>query len=39
VREEGKATKREINTRWIYPPAPDRDAVFAVANPDFVIVP
>lgn len=37
--EEGKALKREINTRWIYPPAPDREAVFAVANPDFVIVP
>lgn len=39
TREEGKALKREINTRWIYPPAPDREAVFAVANPDFVIVP
>lgn len=38
TREEGKAVKREINTEWIYPPAPDRDAVFAVANPDYVIV-
>jgi NADH:ubiquinone reductase (H+-translocating) len=28
---EGKATKREINTVWIYPPAPDRDKVFAAA--------
>lgn len=37
--EEAKALKREINTKWIYPPAPDRDAVFAIANPDFVIVP
>ena len=39
TRAEGKALKREINGVWIYPPAPDRDAVFAVANPDFVIVP
>ncbi len=39
TRAEAKATKREINTKWIYPPEPDRDAVFAVANPDFVIVP
>jgi len=38
TREEGKKVKREINTMWIYPPAPDRDAVFAVANPDYVIV-
>ncbi|WP_326537215.1 NAD(P)/FAD-dependent oxidoreductase [Pseudorhodoferax sp.] len=35
----GKATKRAINTEWIYPPAPDRQAAFAVANPDYVIVP
>src|SRR5262249_34053782 len=28
---EAKATKREINTVWIYPPAPDRDQVFAAA--------
>ncbi|NUB15534.1 NAD(P)/FAD-dependent oxidoreductase, partial [Azospirillum brasilense] len=39
TREEGKAVKREINTKWIYPPQPDRDAVFAIANPDYVIVP
>ena len=28
---EAKATKREINTVWIYPPAPDRAKVFASA--------
>jgi NADH:ubiquinone reductase (H+-translocating) len=28
---EAKATKREINTVWIYPPAPDRAQVFAAA--------
>jgi NADH dehydrogenase len=39
TRNEGKLLKQEITTKWIYPPAPDRDAVFAVANPDFVIVP
>ncbi|GAA5588484.1 NADH dehydrogenase-like protein MT1860 [Acinetobacter calcoaceticus] len=40
VREEAKKIKQEINTIWIYPPAADhRDAVFAIANPDFVIVP
>ncbi|VEA67150.1 NADH dehydrogenase-like protein yjlD [Serratia plymuthica] len=39
TRLEGKKIKQEINTQWIYPPAPDRDALFAVANPDFVIVP
>ena len=38
TREVGKAVKREINTQWIYPPAPDRDAAFATANPDHVIV-
>lgn len=36
---EAKKIKQEINTVWIYPPAPDRDAIFAVANPDFVVVP
>jgi NADH:ubiquinone reductase (H+-translocating) len=36
---EGKALKQQINTQWIYPPAPDREAVFGIANPDFVIVP
>lgn len=39
TRAEGKKIKQEINQIWIYPPAPDRDAVFAVANPDYVIVP
>lgn len=39
TREEGKKIKQEINQIWIYPPAPDRDAVYAVANPDYVIVP
>jgi NADH dehydrogenase len=38
TRETGKALKREINTQWIYPPAADRHAAFAVANPDHVIV-
>ncbi|MDA0823251.1 MAG: FAD-dependent oxidoreductase [Proteobacteria bacterium] len=38
-REEAKELKRAINTQWIYPPEPDRDAVFAIANPDYVIVP
>ncbi len=39
TRAEGKKLKQEINGVWIYPPAADREAVFAVANPDFVIVP
>ena len=39
TRQEGKKMKQEINTQWIYPPAADREALFAVANPDFVIVP
>lgn len=39
TREAGKAAKRDINTKWIYPPSPDRDAVFAIASPDYVIVP
>lgn len=39
TREVGKATKQAINTQWIYPPAPDREAAFAIANPDHVIVP
>jgi len=39
VREAGKKIKQEINTIWIYPPVADREAVFAIANPDFVIVP
>jgi NADH dehydrogenase len=39
TRAESKKVKQEINGVWIYPPAADREAVFAVANPDFVIVP
>lgn len=39
TRAEAKAIKQEINRVWIYPPAADRDAVFAIANPDYVIVP
>lgn len=39
TRAEGKELKRAINTQWIYPPAPDRDAAFALARPDHVIVP
>lgn len=39
VRHEAKKIKQEINTVWIYPPVADREAIFAVANPDFVIVP
>lgn len=39
TRAEAKSLKQEINGTWIYPPAADKDAVFAVANPDFVIVP
>lgn len=35
TREEGKKIKQEINTVWIYPPAPDREAMFAIAGPDF----
>lgn len=39
TRAEGKKLKQEINRVWIYPPAADREAAFAIANPDFVIVP
>ncbi|MEM9993668.1 MAG: FAD-dependent oxidoreductase, partial [Acinetobacter pittii] len=38
VRHEAKKIKQEINTVWIYPPVVDREAIFAIANPDFVIV-
>ncbi|ENX42836.1 NAD(P)/FAD-dependent oxidoreductase [Acinetobacter sp. NIPH 2100] len=38
VRDEAKKVKQEINTVWIYPPAPDREAAFAIANPDYIIV-
>jgi NADH:ubiquinone reductase (H+-translocating) len=37
--QEAKNLKRDIVTKWIYPPAAEREAAFAVANPDFVIVP
>ncbi len=30
--DEAKATKREINTKWIYPPAADPAAAFAAAE-------
>ncbi|MFT4584993.1 MAG: NADH dehydrogenase [Gammaproteobacteria bacterium] len=36
---EAKELKCAINTQWIYPPEPDREAVFGIANPDHVIVP
>ena len=36
---EAKELKRAINRQWIYPPLADREAVFAIANPDYVIVP
>lgn len=36
-RDEAKALKRDINTKWIYPPT-DREAAFAVGAPDHVIV-
>ena len=39
TRGEAKALKKEITTKWIYPPAPDRQAVFAISTPDHVIVP
>ena len=39
VRQEAKRLKQDITTKWIYPPAADRKAAFAVANPDYVIVP
>lgn len=37
--EEAKKIKQEINTLWIYPPEPDREKIFSVANPDYVVVP
>lgn len=37
--EEAKKIKQEINTLWIYPPEPDREKMFSVANPDYIIVP
>ncbi|XXD10090.1 NAD(P)/FAD-dependent oxidoreductase [Klebsiella sp. R445] len=37
--DEAKKIKQEINTLWIYPPEPDREKMFSVANPDYIIVP
>lgn len=37
-REDAKNLKRSINTQWIYPPKADREAAFAVAAPNHVIV-
>lgn len=37
-RAEAKTLKRSINTEWIYPPAADREAAFAAADPAFVVV-
>ncbi|RWX18866.1 NAD(P)/FAD-dependent oxidoreductase [Rhizobium leguminosarum] len=36
VGEKAKATKREINTVWIYPPKPERAAALASADPEHV---
>ncbi|TCR65609.1 NAD(P)/FAD-dependent oxidoreductase [Bosea sp. BK604] len=36
VGETAKATKREINTVWIYPPMPERAAALASADPEQV---
>lgn len=36
--EEGKRLKTEINTVWIYPPAPDRASALASADPLIPIV-
>ncbi|MVW86178.1 NAD(P)/FAD-dependent oxidoreductase [Pseudomonas sp. PB101] len=33
VKEEAKALKTQINTQWIYPPAADRNAAWAAADP------
>jgi len=35
---EAKAFKRTINTEWIYPPAADREAAFAAADPSVTVV-
>nr|WP_272903144.1 FAD-dependent oxidoreductase [Xenorhabdus sp. Sc-CR9] len=39
TKNEGKRIKQQINTQWIYPPELGRDELFAIANPDYVIVP
>jgi NADH dehydrogenase len=36
VGTEAKKMKREINTVWIYPPRPERDAALASADPEHV---
>lgn len=36
VGEQAKRTKREINTVWIYPPKPERNAALASADPERV---
>ena len=33
TRQEGKSLKTQINTVWIYPPAANRDAAWAAADP------
>ena len=33
VKDEAKALKTQINTQWIYPPAADRHAAWAAADP------
>ncbi|MNO08300.1 hypothetical protein D3C81_2308790 [compost metagenome] len=38
LREEAKKIKTEINTVWIYPPAADRDAALAAADPLIPVV-
>lgn len=36
---KAKELKQAINTQWIYPPAADREQVFDLARPDYVVVP
>lgn len=38
VREKAKSLKQKINTEWIYPPKVNREAIFAAADPAFVVV-
>src|ERR1700676_2196415 len=38
VGTEAKALKRQICTEWIYPPAADREAAFAAADPAVTVV-
>jgi NADH:quinone reductase (non-electrogenic) len=38
VGTEAKALKRQICTEWIYPPAADREAAFAAADPTVTVV-